>query len=239
MIPAVLDFHSHVLPQIDDGSRSVDESLAMLQLLSEQGVDLVAATPHFYPERHTLDRFLEKREEAYGRLTAELQLREEQSLRVPSIRLGAEVWYYRGISRLEGLERLRLEGTNLLLLEMPMEPWSRSMVQEILDLNCSGVLTVVLAHIERYLAYQDTDVWESLLQNGVLFQVNASFFLMRRTRGRALKMLKHGQIQWIGSDSHNLSERPPRMGPAVAVIRRKLGDAFLADFDAQNRSYWK
>lgn len=235
----MIDFHSHILPQIDDGSQSMDESLAMLQLLTEQGVDLVAATPHFYPERRTLDRFLEKREEAYNRLTAELQLREAQSLRVPSVRLGAEVWYYRGISRLEGLERLRLEGTNLLLLEMPMEPWSRSMVQEILDLNCSGLLTVVLAHIERYLAYQDADVWGLLQQNGVLFQVNASFFLLRRTRGRALKMLRNGQIQWIGSDSHNLSERPPRMGQAADVIRRKLGEAFLSDFDAQNRSYWK
>lgn len=232
---AVVDFHSHILPRIDDGSRSIEETLALLQLLSEQEVDLVAATPHFYAPHQPLERFLEKRSQAYERVATVLQ--KDPSLRVPSIRLGAEVWYYPGVSRLEGIRSLLLEGTKLLLLEMPTEPWSAYTVREVLDLNCSGALTVVLAHIERYLPYQDASVWDQLLQNGVMMQVNASFFLSRRTRGRALKWLKRGQIQWIGSDCHNLADRAPHMRDAINIVRKKLGDAFLADFDAQNRSY--
>lgn len=232
---AVVDFHSHILPKIDDGSRSMEETLALLRLLYEQKVDLVAATPHFYAPHQPLERFLEKRREAYENVTAVLQ--KDLSLRVPSIRLGAEVWYYPGVSRLEGIRNLQLEGTKLLLLEMPTEPWSAYTVREVLDLNCSGALTVVLAHIERYLPYQDASVWEKLLQNGVMFQVNASFFLSRRTRGRALKLLKRGQIQWIGSDCHNLVDRAPHMLDAMDIVRKKIGDAFLVDFDAQNRSY--
>lgn len=233
----MVDFHSHILPQIDDGSRSVEESLALLQMLSEQGVDLVAATPHFYAGDRSVERFLEKRAAAYDKVISALG--ENPSLHAPDIRLGAEVWYYPGVSRLEGLQKLCLEGTGLLLLEMPTEPWSSYTVQEVLDLNCSGAQTVVLAHIDRYLPYQNTDVWELLMQNGVMMQVNASFFLSFRTRGRAHKMLKSGQIQWIGSDCHNLSARPPRIRAAADAIRKKLGDAFLADFAAQNRSYWK
>lgn len=233
MIAAVLDFHSHILPNIDDGSQSAEESLALLRMQAEQGVDFVAATPHFYPEQRTLERFLARREEAYERLRVVLPPD------APTIKLGAEVWYYRGISHMEGLHQLRLEGTDLLLLEMPSMKWSRSMVQEILDLNYSGAMTVVLAHIDRYLAFQDADLWEMLLQNGVMLQVNASFFLSFRTKGKALKMLKRGLIQWIGSDCHNLAERPPQIGPALDTIRKKLGDGFLAEFDMQNRSFWK
>ena len=232
---AVLDFHSHILPRVDDGSQSVEESVALLRMLSEQGVDLVAATPHFYADHSTPERFLEKREAAYGRLQE--GLRADPSLSAPDIRLGAEVWYYPGVSRTKGIEALRLEGTKLLLLEMPMETWGQYTVREILDLNASGALTVVLAHIERYLPLQSPDVWDLLLQNDVLFQVNASFFLSHRSRRKAMKLLRRGQIHWIGSDCHNLSSRPPRIGQAASLIREKLGDAFLADFDAQNRSY--
>ena len=55
----MIDWHSHVLPALDDGSRSVDESLALLRMLSEQGVDTVIATPHFYADRESLSSFLE------------------------------------------------------------------------------------------------------------------------------------------------------------------------------------
>lgn len=236
MSRTVIDFHSHILPQIDDGSQSIEETLSLLQMLSEQGVDRVAATPHFYASQQPLARFLEKRGAAYEKVMSALQ--KEASFPVPDIRLGAEVWYYPGVSRLEGIRELQLEGTRLLLLEMPMEPWSAYTVREVLDLNCSGALTVVLAHIERCLPYQDASVWENLLQNGVMMQVNASFLLSRRTRGRALKMMKRGLIQWIGSDCHNLTERAPHMREAVEILRKKLGDAFLADFDALNRSFW-
>ena len=232
----VIDFHSHILPQIDDGSQSIEETLSLLQMLSEQGIDRVAATPHFYASHQPLARFLEKRAEAYEQVKSALQ--KEASLSVPEIRLGAEVWYYPGVSRLEGIRELQLEGTRLLLLEMPMDPWSAYTVREVLDLNCSGALTVVLAHIERCLLYQDASVWEQLLQNGVMMQVNASFLLSRRTRSKALKLIKRGQVQWIGSDCHNLTERAPRMGEALDVLQKKLGAAFLADFDALNRSFW-
>ena len=230
---AVIDFHSHILPRIDDGSQSVKETLALLRILSGQGVDLVAATPHFYASRQPLAHFLEKREEAYEQVRD--ALRKEPLLRAPEIRLGAEVWYYPGVSRLEEIRDLRLQGTKLLLLEMPAERWSGYMLQEVLDLNGSGALTVVLAHIERCLPYQTGAVWDTLLENGVMFQVNASFLLEKR---RALKWLKRGEIQWLGSDCHNLGSRAPHMGEAFEFLRKKLGDGFLAAFDAQNRSYF-
>lgn len=227
---AMVDFHSHVLPQMDDGSQSLEESLSLLRMLAEQGVDLVAATSHFYADRESPERFLSRRAEAGEKL------RSGMTPDLPAVRLGAEVAYFPGVSRIRELSSLLLEGTRLLLLEMPMGHWGQYAVSEVMELSCSGAWTVVLAHIDRYLPMQKADVWESLLENGVLMQVNASFFLSRRTCGKALRMLRNGRIHWIGSDCHNLTARPPQIGEASEVIRRKLGDRFFAEFDARNRS---
>lgn len=64
----MIDFHSHILPGIDDGSASVEESLKLLEMLAEQGVKTVVATPHFYPDRTSVSDFLRRRDAAYQRL---------------------------------------------------------------------------------------------------------------------------------------------------------------------------
>ena len=61
----VVDFHTHILPGIDDGSSSAEESLAMLQMEKEQGIDTVVVTPHFYPQEDRPERFLKRRKEAF------------------------------------------------------------------------------------------------------------------------------------------------------------------------------
>ena len=60
----IIDFHSHILPGIDDGSRNVEESIALLRKEAEQGITHVIATPHFYPQHDTPERFLKRRNEA-------------------------------------------------------------------------------------------------------------------------------------------------------------------------------
>ena len=55
---SVIDFHSHVLPGIDDGSRNSEESLGMLQLSASQGIDVMAATSHFYATEERISSFL-------------------------------------------------------------------------------------------------------------------------------------------------------------------------------------
>ncbi|MGM9642345.1 MAG: CpsB/CapC family capsule biosynthesis tyrosine phosphatase, partial [Eubacteriales bacterium] len=165
------DFHSHILPGIDDGSASVEESCAMLRMLEAQGITKVIATPHFYPNRTSLDRFIERR-----RASLEL-LKPTLTDGMPRILLGAEVNYYDGIRRMEGLERLCIEGSRVLLLEMPFERWSEMTLNEVSVLSRSGKVKVVLAHIDRYISYQAEGDLERLLESGVLFQMNASYFI--------------------------------------------------------------
>lgn len=218
----MIDFHSHILPQVDDGSQSVEESLLMLNKLNEQGIHTVVATPHFYANSATVDGFLAKRQEAY-----EL-LKKETPANHPRLLLGAEVRYYEGISRLEGLKRLCIGNSGLLLLEMPMAKWTDYTVNELIDMSRSSEYRLVLAHIERYYDLQSAGVWRCLSENDVLFQVNASFFLSLRTRRKAISLLKKGFVHFIGSDCHDLQNRPPVIGPAYELLAKKLEDGLVS-----------
>ena len=218
----MLDFHSHILPRVDDGSQSVEESLAMLSAMTQQGVTKVIATPHFYANDESLDSFLTRRAAAYGAI--------EHLTERPQILLGAEVRYYEGISRMPDLKKLCVQDSRLMLLEMPFRLWSEYAVKEVVDIACQGRIIPVIAHVERYLFIQKKGVAERLLQNGVLFQVNADFLTEWKRRRKALRMLKRGEIHFIGSDCHNLTDRAPKAGEGYALLEKKFGREFVMDF---------
>lgn len=221
----MIDWHSHVLPSMDDGSRDVEESLSLLQMLSEQGVHTVIATPHYYANDESVNDFLDRRKSAFD-LLCKQTLHDSQK-----ILLGAEVRYYQGISRMAELKRLCIEGSKLLLLEMPFSKWTEYTVRELVELAGSKDLTVVLAHIERYMKLQLSGTWERLRESGVLMQVNATFFTEFGTRRKALSLLENGGIQFLGSDCHNMTSRPPCIGRAFEIIEKRHGTNFLCQMN--------
>lgn len=216
------DFHAHLLPALDDGSDSLETSLAMLEIWRSQGIDRVCATPHFYAERTTPEKFLRRRREALEALRAAMGTAEGS----PALLCGAEVRFFDGISGAEALPSLCLEGTDLLLLEMPFTRWTERMLMEVGELRQRGVRPVA-AHLERYLDLNPRQTIRRFFQMDVLIQCNAEFFLSRRTAGKALRMLREEKIHFLGSDAHNLRSRAPNLGPALALIERKLGPRAL------------
>lgn len=219
----LLDFHSHVLPGIDDGSHSVEESLRMLEMLKSQGISTVVATPHFDADTTSLDGFLSHRERAFRELSGSV------AEDMPTIKIGAEVLYYPGISRLERLGDLCIEETRLLLLEMPMGKWDKYVVDELVSLSSSRRIIPVVAHVERCLPYQERRFLEEMSSSDVLFQINASFVINISTRRKALRLLKNGLVQLLGSDCHGAETRPPEIGEAYRIIADKLGENFVTD----------
>lgn len=220
----IVDFHSHILPGIDDGSASVEESIALLQLEWSQGIGRVVATPHFYPRYETPEDFLRKRDRAESALMAAVQPADG----LPQIHIGAEVYFFRGMSETEALPQLTIRGKNCILIEMPPAPWPESFYQELEAVWRRRGITPVIAHIDRYIApFRTHGIPQRLQQLPVLVQANASFFLRSRTRRMALKMLRDDQIQLLGSDCHNLDSRPPMLGAAVQMIEEHLGKPVL------------
>ena len=139
----MIDFHSHILPEMDDGSQSPEESVRMLQLLRRQGVQTVIATPHFYSNQDNPDNFLARREASFQKLPYDPET-------MPQILLGVEVTYFRDMSRSEELFRLCVGDSCVLLIEMPFFKWTKRMVADICSMHRMGYIPV-LAHVDRYM----------------------------------------------------------------------------------------
>ena len=218
----MIDFHTHILPGVDDGSKSVLTSISMLREEYRQGIEAAILTPHFYAGENSIEQFLEKRDQAWQGLEACLG---DES---PRVYLGAEVQFFEGICSVEEVHKLCIEGTNTLLLEMPFGHWSQRVVEEVLELNAGGSTQVVLAHIERYLEMQPAETWQYLRTNGVWMQTNISFVTNWKTRHKAMKMLSRGEIQFLGSDCHNMTTRCPKWDqvPAKALAMIQEGEIY-------------
>ena len=217
----MIDWHSHILPAMDDGCRNLSESILLLKMHVAQDIDTVVATPHFFANNESVESFLARRQNAYDSLKAEL------FDGAPEILLGAEVKYYSGISHMENLKKLTIEKTDLLLLEMPMSKWTEYTVRELVELSGLAGITVMLAHIDRYFNLQSGDVWERLYENGILMQVNADSFVELGRRRKAFSLIKKNMMHFLGSDCHNSKSRPPQLGKAVEVISKKFGNSFI------------
>ncbi len=199
----MIDFHTHILPGMDDGSKNVRQSLEMLRMEQKMGIDTVFLTPHFYASQNSPETFLNRREEAWERL------QEDMEENLPQLLLGAEVQYYESIGYAENLSSLCIQGTNLLLLEMPFNRWDDRAVRTVLDLNGMDGIQIVLAHIDRYLKFVKEDVWDLFQRSGILMQLNASAFSGLLHRRKAVSLMQNGFVQFIGSDCHNLDSRKP------------------------------
>lgn len=216
------DVHSHILPNMDDGSKSAEESVEVLRELYAQGVRRVAATPHFYPSHESPEDFLRRRARSLEKL---LNAARNSAFKdeLPELYVGAEVAFFTGISRCEDIRRLSIADAGLLLLEMPFSPWSESVLDEAEILSSSLGVTPIIAHIDRYFKYQTASDIERLCSAEVLVQCNADSIVSWRTSARCIGMIKRGQIDLLGSDTHGISVRPPLVARAVSKIEKKLG----------------
>ena len=211
----MFDCHCHILPGIDDGSKNVEMSLAMLDREVRQGVEGVIFTPHFYADMNSPSTFLRRRERALQELEANLS----RLSQVPRYVAGSEVHYFRGMSRADGIESLCIGNSDYILIEMPFRDWQPQFIDEVEELSVVLGLRVIIAHIERYFD-QDKKLVKRLLDNpNFLIQCNAEFFI-ERTRN-ALSFMKTGRIDLLGSDSHNLDSRRPNLVDAVQIMQKK------------------
>ncbi|MCM1569681.1 MAG: capsular polysaccharide biosynthesis protein [Roseburia sp.] len=223
---SMIDIHSHILPGIDDGSRDVETSLGILNLCAKQGVDLMVATPHFYADTDRVESFLARRREAYEKLDLAKRCPK------PDILLGAEVAFFEGMGRAEKIPALTIEGTDVLLLEMPFRTWDDSVLREIEYLLEKRKLRIIIAHLERFLRLPGNDIYiRELLALPVFVQINAESLLDRRQRGSLLKLFKKGQAQLLGSDCHGMHRRPPNLWEGRKVLEHRLGTEYLERMD--------
>ena len=212
-----IDFHTHILPSVDDGSDSPETSMSMLKVLSEQDVGTVVLTPHYYSNRESIETFVERRRKAIEALS---------TFGAPpvTVRFGAEVYYSEYLFNNRDLTPLCINGTRTMLLELPFSKrFEISMIRQIDRLIGEYNVTPVLAHIERYpsLLHSAKSLSE-LLDIGCVLQANVSSFASFGRR-KLLSVAKKGWIGALGTDTHNLTSRPPAYREGVCVLEKAIG----------------
>lgn len=213
----MIDFHSHILPGVDDGPETLDESLSMLRAGFRQGTDLMVSTSHFYGFREYPQEFLKRRNAAARQLKDAMLYSAEV---FPRLILGAEVLFFPGISDAEEIGLLQIGNSGSILIEPPMTAWTDDMLDEIQQLGKNFDLIPIIAHVDRYMnMLRDDSLIDRVRQRDLMVQVNGSYFLNPKTQKAALENLKAGNIQLIGSDCHDLDSRPPCLGQVRKWIR--------------------
>ena len=185
----IIDFHSHILPGVDHGSSSKETTALQLSFAENSGISIVVATPHFYPHKHNIEAFLEKKAKA---------LEDMKSITTPiKVLVGAEVLICEGLNKLPGIEKLCIEGSNVLLIELPFFDYRIAYKHTIEALIDDG-FTVVLAHADRY----DQSIIDDLVSAGAKIQLNASSIAKMFPKKSVISWLKSDIVYAIGSDIH-------------------------------------
>lgn len=222
----MIDVHSHVLPAIDDGAGSLDESLQLIERAASSGVRKIIATPHM--QRGRYDNDIASIAAAYQQLTTALAAKPEINI---ELAYGAEVHLCPEIMILVKQQALpfigRWQGKDVLLLELPsshVPPGSEKLIDWLAKQN----IVVLIAHPERYrYCWPSQEVLRPFLRRGCLMQLTASSLLGdfgEQAEHSAWQMIEREQVLLVASDMHNLRRRPCKMAEAYEAVAQRCGD---------------
>lgn len=217
----IIDLHTHILPAFDDGPKTCAESAQILARLYEQGVTHAVSTSHFYRYDESIPSFLDRREKAFENLYTYLN---ENNIRdIPEIIPAAEVYFSTALIDDPDLEKLCIHGTDYILIELPYQTITKNISDSFKSLACCGRVRPILAHIERYGAFADSESTLMELLEAAPGQINCGSLVSSPISRLALKLIKSGCIAAVGTDAHNLTTRPPKFAEARKKLSRRMG----------------
>lgn len=226
----MIDIHNHLLYGVDDGPKTIEESIEMLRDAKQQGVEAIILTPHY---RHGMFAYpVEVIDEHFGKL-----LKEAKQI---GIRLYLGTEYHVNSRMIEYLETGRcrtMAGTNYVLAEYEYETPYEYIISSVRDLLRHGYIPII-AHAERYACMlEDVDCAEQLREMGVLIQVNADAVLGddgRKLKKYCKKMLQNGYVDVIGSDSHGIKRRASQMQKCQTYMYKKYDENYVEQLFVEN-----
>jgi protein-tyrosine phosphatase len=217
----LIDLHAHIVPGVDDGAQSFEESLKMLRIAGADGIKTIVATPHV-SSAHNRIKDIEK---IIAGTRAFIENLNRQPLNLRVLR-GAEIFFTANV--LEYLndygDGLTLNGSSYFLLEFPFEfifPGTRDFIFSVLS---AGWIPIIV-HPERNRVIQRSPrVLFELVKMGALSQVNSGSLkgmFGNSARAAALHLLQHNLVQIIASDAHSPGRRPPELSFVHSILAEK------------------
>tara|TARA_Y100000816_G_scaffold268146_1_gene230121 strand:+ start:804 stop:1598 length:795 start_codon:yes stop_codon:yes gene_type:complete len=223
----MIDFHNHVLPNVDDGSKSLKMSLNMLKSAAAQGItDVVNTVHYFHPKvkdgKITLDNILEK--------TASLQNEIDKHSIPIKIHCGSEIFFRSNLVELKNDPLATFFHGKYMLIEFDLFHIPSIYKQELFNLKMEGI-TPIIAHPERYRAiHRNLNIIPNLLEAGCIIQLDAGSLLGHfgsKVKLIADKIIKNRWCQIIGSDSHNDRRRNFCLNDAIDLISNRIDPKLL------------
>lgn len=206
----MIDFHSHILPQIDDGSKSYDETIEMLEEAKNAGFEKIISTSHY------IEKYYEINEEQ------RLQLLKNINFQDIKLYLGSEIYVTNEIVQLlKDKKASTINNSRYVLYELPMHSKNMNDKEIIYRIVENGYVPII-AHPERYSYVQESPEYvEELAEMGALFQSNYGSIIGmygEKAKKTVKKLLKQNLIHFLGSDVH----RPEQIYPKISKILKKL-----------------
>lgn len=222
------DIHSHILPGVDDGSQSLEESISMLEIAEKENIHKIILTPHQKPDRKCVSV------EGISRRMQQLQEELEQRQMDITLYPGSEILFSHDAGeRLLNGSICTLAGSHYILVEfMPDENWPY-IRDGLYGLICSGYWPVV-AHVERYMhVVKNPDRVQELIDMGCYIQINSGSLTGDwgfETKRICTKLVKNHLVHFIGTDAHKgTGTRVPKMMKCAAVLRKKAGEHYAEE----------
>lgn len=222
----IVDMHCHILPGVDDGSQSMETTLKMIKIASEEGVTHMIATPHFKKDRHNASPG------TIQKLVADVQKLSDDNNLGLTILPGNEIMFFSDME--EAFDEGRLTTMNhsdYLLIEFyPDDDYSR--IKRAVEMTQGLGLHPVIAHAERFAELRkDINKIEELKNQGALIQVNASSIVGEQGLGTKLyikKLLKNELIDFVGTDAHHYDKRAPHMEKCANYLESKVSTEYAS-----------
>ena len=211
----MIDIHTHVIPFVDDGSKSLEDSISMIKHEIEIGVDTIIATPHHIFHRYECS--VEEIKKNFELLKEEVK---KQNLNIKLL-LGQEIYYSSRediIGLLQEGKLLTLNNTNKVLLEFSFTREPEDLTDIVYNFSIKGY-DLIIAHVERY-EWITLDKVLMLKKEGALIQVNSDAIVGKTTAKEkrfVKKLIKNNLVDVVASDTHSF--RPSTIDLAYKRVR--------------------
>lgn len=236
----MIDIHCHILPNIDDGSKSLQESIEMAKIAESEGITKIVNTSHYHH-----DFKYKKGNEIKIVLEEFNEILKEKNINLEVI-LGNEIYYTSDfIEKFDKLEFFSINDSKYILIEFPPSNFPKNITDVIYEVKLKGFIPI-LAHVERYRDIQENvNIIFNCIKEGALIQVNASSIIGnngKEAESTSKKLLDNKMVHFVATDAHSSTRRRPLIKDAYNYILKHYGKStaerlFLenADLVIENR----
>lgn len=224
----MIDIHAHILPGVDDGARTMEESCILVKQAADAGFRAMIATPHYSRRRGA---------EGYAELAEELQREVAKFDPEFKIFLGQETYYHEElVERLGEGKALTMAGSRYVLVEFDTGVSFQTLNRAIRQLLTARYVPVI-AHMERYACLRDEKNLQEVYGSGCLMQMNYESLVGHWFSSEVRwcrKQVKDGHIHFLGTDMHRTDYRPPEISKAMEWLKDNIDRHARRDLTYQN-----